>query len=67
MPHACAFRTLTIGHNSFAEGNTQQRSLGELYFDDILFVEYFFVGHTAKTSPSATWFSVKRSRRHGAK
>jgi hypothetical protein len=36
--------TITTGHNSFAECNTRQRTLGELYIGNGLFAEYFLSG-----------------------
>jgi hypothetical protein len=32
-----------------------------------LLCRVLFVGHSTKTLPSATWYSAKQSRRHGAR
>jgi hypothetical protein len=66
-------RSITTGHSSFAECNTRQRTLDELYIGNSLFAEYFLSGTRQRkvtvTAPSdgdgsfaecLLWHSAKR-------
>jgi hypothetical protein len=50
----------------FPECHTGQRGLDEHYIGKCFFVEYFFIGHLAKTLSSVSRYSAKKSGRHGA-
>jgi hypothetical protein len=66
VPEALGKASKTIG-KSFAECDTRQRSLGELYIGTDFFAECFLSGTQQRPLPSATWFSEKKSRHHGAR
>jgi hypothetical protein len=49
----------------FAQCDSRQRCLGELYIGSG-FCRVLFVGHSAKTLLSATWYSANKIHRHNA-
>jgi hypothetical protein len=51
----------TLGEG-FAECDTRQRKLGELYIDNYFFAEYFLSG-----MPNVTRYSANKNHRYGAR